>query len=64
MFSDKNISWDDSKVWGQIPVGQKVNRGNPIFPRLDIKKELERLDEANSKLIEERNAKKGKEILV
>ncbi|WP_416198883.1 MAG: methionine--tRNA ligase [Sporanaerobacter sp.] len=60
-FSDKNISWDDSKVWGQIPVGQKVNRGNPIFPRLDIKKELERLDEANSKLIEERNAKKGKE---
>ncbi|WP_132994875.1 methionine--tRNA ligase [Sporanaerobacter acetigenes] len=60
-FSDKNISWDDGKVWGQIPVGQKVNRGNPIFPRLDIKKELERLDEANSKLIEERNAKKGKQ---
>lgn len=60
-FSDKNISWDDGKVWGQISVGQKVNRGNPIFPRLDIKKELERLDEANSKLIEERNAKKGKQ---
>ncbi|SHH76434.1 methionine--tRNA ligase [Sporanaerobacter acetigenes] len=60
-FSDKNISWDDGKVWGQISVGQKVNRGNPIFPRLDIKKELERLDEANSKLIEERNVKKGKQ---
>lgn len=60
-FLDKNISWDGGKVWGQIPVGQKVNRGNPIFPRLDIKKELEKLDEANSKLIEERNAKKGKQ---
>ncbi len=50
-------NWDDSKVWniteGTI-VGNKVSKGEVIFPRLDIEKELVRLNESNQKLIDER----------
>lgn len=51
--------WEDAKSWGLLPVGIEVKKGNIIFPRLDIKKELVRLDEANQKLIDERAKKKG-----
>lgn len=51
--------WEDAKSWGLLPIGIEVKKGNIIFPRLDIKKELVRLDEANQKLIDERAKKKG-----
>ncbi|MDR7869664.1 MAG: methionine--tRNA ligase [Tissierellaceae bacterium] len=51
--------WDDAKTWGLLPVGTKVEKGNIIFPRLDVEKELVRLNEANQKLIDERAIKKG-----
>ncbi|NLN41418.1 MAG: methionine--tRNA ligase [Clostridiales bacterium] len=37
-------SWDSLSQFGKIPSGTKVQRGNPIFPRLDINKELEELE--------------------
>lgn len=50
-------NWEDSKVWniteGSI-VGNKVSKGDVIFPRLEIEKELVRLNEANQRLIDER----------
>lgn len=52
--SNKNISWEDSKEWGISISGEKVKKGKPIFPRLDIEKELERLNKANDELIEKR----------
>ena len=52
------VSWDDAKVWGILEVGTKVERGNIIFPRLEIEKELVKLNDANQKLIDSRN--KGK----
>ena len=58
---DRNLSWEDAKVWGKIQAGTKVSRGEVIFPRLDIEKELLRLDEANQKLINERSKGKGEE---
>ncbi len=36
-------SWDDAKVFDMMG-GEKVNRGEPIFPRMDIEKELEALE--------------------
>jgi len=36
--------WDSLSQFGKIPTGTKVQRGNPIFPRLDVKKELEELE--------------------
>ncbi len=60
---DEDINWENAKTWGgKIEVGTKVKRGGEIlFPRLEIEKELKRLDEANEKLIEKRSKKKVEE---
>ncbi|WP_276505450.1 methionine--tRNA ligase [Anaerosalibacter massiliensis] len=60
-ISNEDILWEDSKKWGIIVFRDKVKKGKPIFPRLDIKKELERLNKANDKLIKERAKKNKKE---
>ncbi len=49
-----NINWEDAKEWGIIEPGTKVKKGAVLFPRMDIEKELKKLEEANQKLIEER----------
>ena len=57
----KNINWEDAKIWGKIEAGTKVKKGELLFPRLEIDKELEKLEEANQKLVEERSKKKVEE---
>jgi len=52
--------WEDSKSWDKIQVGTKVEKGNIIFPRLEIEKELVILNEANQNLIDKRT--KGKKV--
>jgi methionyl-tRNA synthetase len=37
------LDWESTKVWGKYPEGSKVNKGEVIFPRIDLKKELEEL---------------------
>ncbi|NLY66865.1 MAG: methionine--tRNA ligase [Tissierellia bacterium] len=59
-YKDK-VVFDDATVWGKVPAGTKVEKGKVLFPRLDIQKELEKLEEANQKLIEERTKKMAKE---
>lgn len=56
------IKWEDGRVFGKTVVGTKVQRGENLFNRLDIKKETERLNEVNDKLIEERTGKKVSEL--
>jgi methionyl-tRNA synthetase len=34
-------SWDSLKSFGIIPEGTKVEKGNPIFPRLDLNEEVD-----------------------
>ena len=58
-YETKDHSWEESKTWGLIPSGQKVHRGDVLFPRLDIEKELLRLNKENEKLMEERREKKS-----
>lgn len=36
-------TWDSLKAFGQFPAGGKVCKGEALFPRLDVKKELEAL---------------------
>lgn len=50
--------WDDAKKWGILKEETRVAKGDIIFPRLDIKKELEKLVEANDKLVEKRRKEK------
>ena len=37
-------TWESMKTWGGYPDGAKVCKGDIIFPRLDVQKELERTD--------------------
>lgn len=37
-------TWESLGEFGKIPAGTKVQKGEAIFPRLDIKKELEELE--------------------
>jgi methionyl-tRNA synthetase len=44
-LTDKNtIDWESTRKWGIYPVGTKVNKGEVIFPRIDLKKEMEELE--------------------
>lgn len=38
------ITWESSKAWGGYPQNISVKKGDVIFPRIDIKKELEELE--------------------
>lgn len=58
-YETKDHSWEESKTWGLTPSGQKVHRGDVLFPRLDIEKELLRLNKENEKLMEERREKRS-----
>ena len=53
------IIWETAKTWGGINEGTRVERGLPIFPRLDIPKELVILNDANQKLIDIRTKNSG-----
>lgn len=55
---NEEILWEDTKVWGKLTAGVKVGKRKIIFPRLDIREELKKLNEANEKLIEERSKRK------
>lgn len=59
-LGDKAL-WEDAKTWGLIQEDVKIEKGEIIFPRLDIEKELERLDQANQELIDKRTKIKDKE---
>lgn len=37
-------TWDSLKTFGQLPAGTKVCKGEALFPRIDVKKELEVLN--------------------
>ncbi len=48
-ISDKAlVEWDKASVWGVYPVSAKVCKGDVIFPRIDLKKELEELESMNA----------------
>ena len=56
--------WKMAGEWGIISDNTKINKGDIIFPRLDIEEELEKLVEKNDKLVEERTKKKeGKKAM-
>ena len=47
------VKWEDARQFGLLD-GEKVLKGDVIFPRLDIEKEIENLNKANKKLAEKR----------
>lgn len=55
------VKWADALTWGLLKSETKTEKGQIIFPRLDIDKELVRLNDANQELIDERSNKKKKD---
>ena len=42
--ADENLkSWDSLKTFGLLPAGTRVSKGDALFPRIDVNKELEAL---------------------
>lgn len=39
-------AWDSTKTWGVLPTELKVQKGETLFPRIDMKKELAELEAA------------------
>jgi methionyl-tRNA synthetase len=37
-------TWDSSGNWGLYPSGARINKGEVIFPRIDVKKEMKELE--------------------
>lgn len=56
----EEVKWEDAKTWNMIKKDTKVEGAVAIFPRLEIDKELVKLNEANEKLIKQRT--KGKKV--
>ncbi|MBP1999412.1 methionyl-tRNA synthetase [Paenibacillus shirakamiensis] len=46
LTSGEWTAWDSLKTFGSIPAGTKLFKGNPIFPRLDVKEEVAYIVEA------------------
>ncbi len=46
-------TWDSIKEWGKLPDNIKVNKGEILFPRIDLEDELKKLEEALKKAQEE-----------
>lgn len=50
----ENMGWDSAREFGLFPSGTKVEKTENLFQRLDIKVELERLENKNQELFEKR----------
>ena len=50
--------WEASKIFGLTEAGSKVNKGESLFPRIDVKKEIEVLDSLGGKKKEAKAEKK------
>ena len=42
-------TWESASKWGVLPQGLKTQKGEPLFPRIDVKQEIEELN----KMVEE-----------
>ena len=51
-------TWESLSEFGKLPAGTRVQKGEALFPRIDIKKELEALNPAEEKKPEPKKEKK------
>lgn len=59
-ISDKKATeWESAKKWGGYPEGSQVRKGDVIFPRIDIQKEMEELEKITAKADKEKDVSKS-----
>ena len=56
---DSLKTWESLKTFGQLPAGTKVVKGEALFPRIDVKKELEILNPPEAPKAEAKPEKKA-----
>ncbi|ATW26466.1 methionine--tRNA ligase [Candidatus Formimonas warabiya] len=56
MIDHKEVQSWDSLVWGRFPAGTAINRGEPIFPRIDLK------EMGNEEELPQKQASPGKSL--
>ncbi|HEX2926482.1 MAG TPA: methionine--tRNA ligase [Ruminiclostridium sp.] len=61
-IEDKGVvEWYKAKEWGLYPSGAKIQKGDVIFPRIDLKKELEEIEKMSEAAKPQESAKPQKE---
>ena len=45
-------SWESIQSWGNLPSGTRINRGEPIFPRIDVQKNMPEDEEPKKPALE------------
>ena len=53
-------TYESAGTWGLLPAGVTVKKGEGLFPRIDVAKELEALEKARAAAMEE-GRRRGKE---
>jgi methionyl-tRNA synthetase/methionyl-tRNA synthetase C-terminal region/beta chain len=63
-IEDKSvIEWSKAQEWGLYPKGAKILKGDVIFPRIDIKKELEEIEKMSEAAKPQESAKPERETV-
>ena len=53
----QGTEWKDISQWGKLNTGQSVKKEKPMFPRLEIKKEIERFNKVHEDFVAKRQGK-------
>ncbi|ABR46352.1 methionyl-tRNA synthetase [Alkaliphilus metalliredigens QYMF] len=66
--ANQGTTWEDASLFNQIPSGVKVRKGESLFPRLDVEKEVAELEEINAQYAKSMNSgqedKKEEEVVL
>lgn len=54
------VTWESTKSWGRLPQNLSVKKGEIIFPRIDMEKELKALEEIQEKAKKEKTGQEEK----
>lgn len=57
----ESVSWEAAREWGIISSNNEIKKGETLFPRIDIQKEIKELDELLTKSNTSKNDKKETE---
>ena len=64
-IKDENLkSWDSAKEFGLLKVGTKVTKAANLFPRVEVKKEINNMQEENKKVEEKQENEEKQETKV
>ena len=41
----RTLNWEEAVAWGGLKAGTAIRRGNPLFPRIEVQKEVPKVEE-------------------